>query len=51
MKVFLHGVPETAAIWDGVRSRVDGDSVALSLPGFGCPRPAGFASTLSLIHI
>jgi pimeloyl-ACP methyl ester carboxylesterase len=45
MKVFLHGVPETAAIWDGVRSRVDGDSVALSLPGFGCPRPAGFAST------
>lgn len=45
MKVFLHGVPETAAIWDGVRSRLGGDSMALALPGFGCPRPEGFAST------
>jgi len=45
MKVFLHGVPETAGIWDGVRARIDDDSVALSLPGFGCPRPDGFTST------
>jgi len=45
MKVFLHGVPETAAIWDGIRSRIDGPSVALALPGFGCPRPEGFAAT------
>jgi len=45
MKVFLHGVPETAAIWDGVRARIDEPSVALSLPGFGCPRPEGFTAT------
>jgi len=43
--VFVHGVPETAAIWDGVRQRIDRDSVALSLPGFGNPRPAGFGAT------
>lgn len=45
MIVFVHGVPETAAIWDGVRDRIDRGSVALSLPGFGCPRPEGFAAT------
>jgi len=43
--VFLHGVPETASLWDKVRARIDGDSVALSLPGFGCPRPEGFGAT------
>ena len=43
--VFVHGVPETAAIWDGIRSRIDRPSVALALPGFGNPRPAGFAAT------
>ena len=43
--VFVHGVPETAAIWDGVRERIDRESVALSLPGFGNPRPAGFGAT------
>ena len=45
MKVFLHGVPETASIWDGVRAAIDDDSIALALPGFGCPRPEGFTST------
>ena len=45
MIVFVHGVPETNAIWDGVRSHLDAESVALSLPGFGCPRPAGFGAT------
>jgi pimeloyl-ACP methyl ester carboxylesterase len=45
MIVFVHGVPETAAIWDQVRSAIDADSTALSLPGFGCPRPDGFAAT------
>jgi pimeloyl-ACP methyl ester carboxylesterase len=45
MKVFLHGVPETAAIWDGIRARLDDESIALALPGFGCPRPEGFGST------
>jgi pimeloyl-ACP methyl ester carboxylesterase len=45
MKVFLHGVPETAAIWDGVRAVIDDDTIALSLPGFGCPVPEGFVAT------
>lgn len=45
MIVFVHGVPETAAIWDKVRAAIDRDSVALALPGFGCPRPDGFAAT------
>jgi pimeloyl-ACP methyl ester carboxylesterase len=43
--VFVHGVPETADIWNGVRRRLDHESTALSLPGFGNPRPAGFAAT------
>jgi pimeloyl-ACP methyl ester carboxylesterase len=45
MKVFLHGVPETAAIWDEVRAAIDDDSMAFALPGFGCDRPDGFAAT------
>lgn len=44
--VFVHGVPEIAAIWDRLRSAIDRDSVALSLPGFGCPRPEGFGATM-----
>jgi pimeloyl-ACP methyl ester carboxylesterase len=43
--VFVHGVPETAAIWDGVRRAIGRDSVALGLPGFGTPRPTGFGAT------
>jgi pimeloyl-ACP methyl ester carboxylesterase len=43
--VFVHGVPETADLWDDVRERVGRDSVALSMPGFGCPRPEGFGAT------
>jgi pimeloyl-ACP methyl ester carboxylesterase len=45
MIVFVHGVPETAAIWRKVRAAIGRDSVALSLPGFGRPRPAGFGGT------
>lgn len=45
MIVFVHGVPETAGIWDKVRAVIGRESVALQLPGFGCPRPAGFAAT------
>lgn len=45
MIVLLHGVPETADLWDDVRERLDGESVALRLPGFGCDAPAGFAAT------
>jgi len=43
--VFVHGVPETSAVWDGVRALLTEESVALVLPGFGVPRPAGFSAT------
>ena len=45
MIVLLHGVPETADIWDDVRANLDEPSVAVRLPGFGCPRPDGFSAT------
>jgi len=43
--VFVHGVPETEQLWDKVRAEIDRESIAVSLPGFGCERPAGFAAT------
>ncbi len=44
--VFVHGVPETQRLWDGVRRHLDrDDTIAVSLPGFGSPRPAGFGAT------
>jgi pimeloyl-ACP methyl ester carboxylesterase len=44
--VLVHGVPETPAIWDGLRRHLDRpDVVALQLPGFGCARPSGFGAT------
>ncbi len=46
--VLLHGVPETGVIWNGVRAQLEGDgmaTVALDLPGFGTPKPAGFGAT------
>jgi pimeloyl-ACP methyl ester carboxylesterase len=43
--VFVHGVPETAAIWNKVRAAISGESVALRMPGFGTPRPEGFAAS------
>jgi pimeloyl-ACP methyl ester carboxylesterase len=44
--VFVHGVPETDRLWDGLRAELSGrDTVALSLPGFGTPLPAGFEPT------
>ena len=48
-KVFVHGNPETAAIWDDLVSElfargVD-DIVRLSPPGFGAPTPAGWGAT------
>jgi len=44
--VFVHGVPDTARVWDGVVSRLDRqDVVTLSLPGFGCAAPSGFTAT------
>jgi pimeloyl-ACP methyl ester carboxylesterase len=43
--VFVHGFPETSSIWDSLRRALDRDSLALALPGFGTPRPSGFAAT------
>ena len=45
MIVFLHGVPETSHIWHRVQQRIGRPSEAWDLPGFGCPRPDGFAAT------
>ncbi len=45
MIVLVHGVPESAALWDRLRERLDGPSVALALPGFACARPDGFGAT------
>jgi pimeloyl-ACP methyl ester carboxylesterase len=44
--LFVHGVPDTHHLWDGVRSRLARkDTIALSLPGFGVDAPQGFGST------
>jgi pimeloyl-ACP methyl ester carboxylesterase len=44
--VFVHGNPETAAIWGPLIEVLDlDDVVTLSPPGFGAPLPAGFGST------
>ena len=48
-KVFVHGNPETSAIWDDLvaelgRRGVD-DIVRLAPPGFGAPTPAGWGAT------
>jgi pimeloyl-ACP methyl ester carboxylesterase len=44
--VLVHGVPETAGLWDPLRAVLGRDDVeVLSLPGFGCSRPEGFGST------
>jgi pimeloyl-ACP methyl ester carboxylesterase len=44
--VFVHGVPETSALWNPLRSHLQRDDVvALQLPGFGCARPDGFGAT------
>jgi pimeloyl-ACP methyl ester carboxylesterase len=44
--VFVHGVPETAAIWAPLLTELGRDDVVtLSPPGFGAPVPDGFAAT------
>ena len=44
--VLVHGNPETAAIWDEMRTHLNSsDVIALSPPGFGAPVPAGFGAT------
>jgi pimeloyl-ACP methyl ester carboxylesterase len=44
--VLVHGAPETAAVWDPLRAVLGrSDMEALTLPGFGVPRPEGFGAT------
>ena len=44
--VFLHGTPETPAIWGPLVDKLQrSDVVLLQLPGFGCSTPEGFAAT------
>jgi pimeloyl-ACP methyl ester carboxylesterase len=42
--VFVHGALQTRALWDDLRGRLDAESIALPLPGFGCARPPGFGA-------
>jgi pimeloyl-ACP methyl ester carboxylesterase len=48
--VLVHGVPETAAVWDLLVERLrdlgESDVKRLSPPGFGAPVPDGFAATM-----
>lgn len=44
--VLVHGVPDTAGMWDRLREHLGReDVVALSLPGFAAPVPDGFGAT------
>jgi pimeloyl-ACP methyl ester carboxylesterase len=49
---FVHGNPETAAIWQPLLTAMDrNDTVTLSPPGFGAPLPEGFDPTSdSYVH-
>lgn len=50
--VFVHGNPETAAVWDPLLTELDragsprAELICLSPPGFGAPLPAGFGATV-----
>lgn len=44
--VFVHGVPETDAVWSPLLAELGrADTVTLSPPGFGAPVPVGFVPT------
>lgn len=44
--VLVHGVPDTAQLWDGVRAHLErADIVTPRLPGFASPLPPGFDAT------
>ena len=44
--VLVHGVPETPSVWEPLCAHLNRtDVVTPQLPGFGCPRPAGFGAT------
>ena len=45
--VFVHGVPETPAVWHDLLAALDRpDNVTLALPGFDGVRPEGFGATM-----
>ncbi|MFC4465710.1 alpha/beta fold hydrolase [Streptomyces xiangluensis] len=50
--VFVHGNPETAAVWDPLLAELDragsprAGLICLSPPGFGAPLPDGFGATV-----
>ena len=48
-KAFVHGNPETSALWsvlfDKLKAQGIDDLIALSPPGFGAPLPEGFEAT------
>ncbi len=45
--MFVHGVPETPAIWEPLIAELGPDDViSLQLPGFGCPLPDEFEPTM-----
>lgn len=45
--VFVHGNPETAAVWEPLLVELGRDDVTcLSPPGFGVPLPEGFGATM-----
>lgn len=41
----VHGFPETPAVWQPLQASLEGDAVAVSLPGLGAARPNGFSAT------
>lgn len=45
--IFVHGMPSNSRLWHGVIAELDRDDevVALDLPGFGGPAPAGWVAT------
>ena len=46
--VFVHGNPETSAVWGPLLARLNRDDVVcLSPPGFGAPLPTGFDASMT----
>jgi pimeloyl-ACP methyl ester carboxylesterase len=43
--VLVHGLPETAEIWAPLQARLERETTAVALPGFGNPRPSSFTGT------
>lgn len=43
--VLVHGFPQTRDVWTPLLEVLDPDAVAVSLPGFGAPRPDELAGT------